>query len=70
MMNCDTGGEVLLEPIFQIAEAGRANRFRPPSAARPAMLTEAARDHSLGRSDGRALAQDDFRDETLFVMTF
>ena len=52
MMNYDTGGEVLLQAIFQIAQASRTESFGPSSTSRPATLAEPARNHPLGRAHG------------------
>jgi hypothetical protein len=52
MMNYDTGGEVLLQAIFQIAQVSRTESFSPSSTSRAATLAEPARHHPLRRAHG------------------
>ena len=68
-MNRDLGGEMLLQAILEIAQRGRADDFGRVRRRRvPPSFAEPARDHPLRRAHGRALPQDDFGDQALFVM--
>ena len=59
-----------LQPVFEIAHGGGVFGRGALQPAGAAVLAELARDHPFGRAHGRALPQNFFREQALFVVRF